>query len=278
MSWRVGVSTGAWIGHDIRAAIDAIAAAGFHAAELGTPPGHFDPWSVDQIRMLATRLPALQIAPVSIHAPFGGLLDLSDPNPHHRHAAVGGILAAASALRELGGRIVVAHTTDVPRDGQDLGRRLADCATALSVLHRSCAQMQMTLAIENPLPHLIGGHPDEFATLLERVGADARVCLDTSHATLGPHLERFLDVTEGRIVHVHANDHRGDRDEHLAPGSGVVPWERIGERLAAAGFDGWLILELNYETSTAPGGLVRAGDELVRRMGALPAGDRRRAS
>ena len=278
MIWRVGVSTGAWIGHEIRAAIDAIAAAGFHAAELGTPPGHFDPWSIDQLRAVAARLTSAKIAPVSIHAPFGGLLDLSDPNPHHRHAAVGGILAAASALRELGGRIVVAHTTDVPREGQDVPRRLADCASALGVLQRSCAQMQMTLAIENPLPHLIGGHPDEFAWLLHQVGEEARVCLDTSHATLGPHLDRFLDVTNGRIVHVHANDHHGDRDAHLAPGDGIVPWERIGERLAAAGFDGWLILELNYETSTAPGGLARAGAELVRRMNALPAGLERRAS
>ena len=29
--------------------------------------------------------------PRSIHAPFGGLLDLSDPNRHHRHAAIGAI-------------------------------------------------------------------------------------------------------------------------------------------------------------------------------------------
>lgn len=278
MNWRVGVSTGAWIGHDIRAAIDAIAAAGFHAVELGTPPGHFDPWSLDQLRAVASRLAAAKITPVSIHAPFGGLLDLSDPNPHHRHAAVGGILAAASALRELGGTIVVAHTTDVPREGQDVERRLADCASALVMLRRSCAQMQMTLAIENPLPHLVGGHPDEFEWILRHVGEEARVCLDTSHATLGPHLDRFLEVVDGRIVHVHANDHHGDRDAHLAPGDGIVPWGRIGERLAAAGFDGWLILELGYETSTAPGGLARAGAELVRRIDAHPAGLERRAS
>jgi len=137
VKWRVGVSTGACVGRDITAALDAVQQAGFHGIEVGTTPGHFDPWNMDQVRALAARINASGIVPISIHAPFGGLLDLSDPNPHHRHAAVGGIMAAASALRQLGGSIVVVHTTDVPRNGQDVSQRLADCASALTVLSHS---------------------------------------------------------------------------------------------------------------------------------------------
>ena len=265
--WRVGVSTGAWVGQDIAQALDAIEQAGFHGIEVGTPPGHFDPWNMDQVRALACRMSAAGIAPVSIHAPFGGLLELSDPNPHHRHAAVGGILAAASALRRLGGRVVVAHTTDVPRSGEDVSRRLGDCAASLNVLAHSCAHMHMTLAIENPLPHLIGGAPDEFGWILGHVDSGARVCLDTSHATLGGHLERLLAVIGDRVVHVHANDHHGTRDEHLAPGSGVVPWATIGAHLERVRFEGWLILELNREISGSPASLDAARAELVRRLG-----------
>lgn len=267
MSWSVGVSTGAWVGHDINRALDAIEQAGFHAIEVGTPPGHFDPWNTDQVRALAERMRASGVVPVSIHAPFGGLLDLSDPNPHHRHAAVGGILAAASALRELGGRVVVVHTTDVPRDGQDVSRRLADCSSALAVLLRSCLHMDMTLAVENPLPHLIGGHPDEFEWILQHIGDGARVCLDTSHATLGNHWARLFEVVGERVVHVHANDHHGSSDEHLAPGSGTVPWQTIGESLKSVGFAGWLILELNRELSASPLDLARAREQLMERLG-----------
>lgn len=267
MSWRVGVSTGAWVGHDISRALDAIEQARFPAVEVGTPPGHFDPWNTDQVRALAHRMSAAGIAPVSIHAPFGGLLDLSDPNPHHRHAAVGGILAAASALRELGGKVVVVHVTDVPRHGEDVSRRLHDCAVPLAVLARACAQMSMTLAIENPLPHLIGGHPDEFAWVLGQVGDEAGVCLDTSHATLGHHWERFVEVAGGRIVHVHANDHHGARDEHLAPGNGIVPWPAVGASLRSVGFAGWLILELNAELSASAASLECARDQLIDRLG-----------
>jgi sugar phosphate isomerase/epimerase len=267
MSWRVGVSTGAWVDQDIGGALEAIEKAGFHAIEVGTPPGHFDPWNTDQVRALAARMGAAGIVPVSIHAPFGGLLDLSDPNPHHRHAAVGAIMVAASVLHELGGKVVVAHTTDVPRDGQDVGRRLSDCASALSVLSRSCSQMGMTLAIENPLPHLIGGHPDEFEWVLRHVADGARACLDTSHATLGNHLGRLLEVTGHRLAHVHANDHRGSRDEHLAPGSGMVPWPTIGAYLREVRFDGWLILELNREISGSPTALDAARARLIQLLG-----------
>lgn len=264
--WRIGVSTGAFVG-DASAAIDAIGTAGFQGVEVGTPPGHFDPWNLDQVRALASQLRRLEITPVSIHAPFGGLLDLSDPNPHHRHAAVGGILATASALRELGGRIVVVHTTDVPREGQDVGIRLADCASALAVLVRSCSHMGMTVAVENALPHLIGGHPDELAFVLARIGNEARVCFDTSHATLAPGWERWFDVVGERIVHVHANDHRGDRDAHLAPGDGIVPWDALGCRLRHAGFGGWVILELDRELTGSPEALSRAREQLLARLG-----------
>ena len=270
MSWKVGTSTGAWVGNDIGAALGAIEEAELHAIEVGTPPGHFDPWNMDALRDLSARLAASRIVPISIHAPFGGLLDLSDPNPHHRHAAVGGIVAAAVALRDLGGRVVVVHTTDVPRNGEDVARRLDDCASALAVLVRSCAHMGMTVAVENPLPHLIGGHPDEFQWILRHIGEAARVCLDTSHATLGGHWGRLFAVAGERVAHVHANDHRGTRDEHLPPGDGQVPWSTIGADLRRVGYSGWLILELDRETSASAPGLVRARSQLVRLLGDDP--------
>lgn len=267
MNWRIGVSTGAWIGDDVAHAIDAIVRCGFRGIEVGTPPGHFDPWNVDQVRGLAERLQDTSVQPVSIHAPFGGLLDLSDPNPHHRHAAVGGILAAASALRDLGGRIVVVHATDVERVNEDVQRRLHDCATSLRVLLRSLEHMHMTLAVENPLPHLVGGHPDEFAWLLRESGEGARVCLDVSHATLGPDVARWLGLVAPRLVHVHANDHHGHFDDHLPPGSGVAPWLAIAGQLKHLEYEGWLILELNRDVSRSPEQLERARDGLLRVLG-----------
>jgi sugar phosphate isomerase/epimerase len=219
-------------------------AAGVTAVEVATPPRHFDPWRNDEVLALAGRMRQLSIKPVAIHAPFGGLLDLTDPNPQHRHAAIGAVLSAASALRDAGGSRVVVHVSDVPRDGQHVQERLDRAAEGLGVLARACRHMQVELIVETPLPHLIGGSPDEFATVIGSLDPSVGVCFDTSHTTLGRQWERFVELAGNRLVHLHANDHRGQFDDHLAPGDGTIDWRMIRQSLEAVGFDGWIVLEL----------------------------------
>lgn len=267
MTARIGASTGCVLDRPIFEVVDRLVAAGIAGIEVSTPPRHFDPWQLDQVVRLRDRLREAAIQPVSMHAPFGGLLDLSDPNPHHRHAAIGAVMTAGRALKDLGGSILVVHTTDVPRNGQDVGMRLHHCATALTILDRLCRDLDLVLAIESPLPHLIGGSPDEFAWLLDRVGPGARVCLDTSHVTLGHAWSRFVDVARGRLVHVHANDHRGQYDDHLPPGDGIVDWAGVAASLAAVNFDGWIILELNCAAGDIEATFRRGAGQLARLLG-----------
>lgn len=262
MTWRLAASTGCCANMPIVRTLEGLREAGVTAVELGTPPRHFDPWSHQQIGELAERLRALAIHPVAIHAPFGGLLDLSDPNPHHRHAAIGATLAAAAAGREVGSSRIVVHTTDVVRNGQNVDERLSHCGGSLRVLARACAHMEVTLLVETPLPHLIGGHPDEFAALIAPLDRAVGVCFDTSHATLGHHWDRFVQVAGDRLMHVHANDHRGQFDDHLPPGEGIIDWSHIRETLAQLAFDGWIVLELACPPGPLPdymrGALARA--------------------
>jgi sugar phosphate isomerase/epimerase len=244
MSWRFAVSTGCCVDRPITQTLEGLHEAGVTAAELGTPPRHFDPWSQDQIAGVRRCLAEWAIEPVAIHAPFGGLLDLTDPNPHHRHAAIGATLAAASALRDVGGSRVVVHVSDVERNGQDVSQRLELAVQSLRVLARACTRMQATLVVETPLPHLIGGHPDEFASVLGALDRSVGVCFDTAHTTLGHHWDRFMELVGDRLIHVHANDHRGQFDDHLPPGQGIIDWAHIRDTLRHAGFDGWIVLEL----------------------------------
>ena len=244
MTWRFAGATGGCADRPIVSTIDAFHRAGYTAVELGTPPGHFDPWSHDAVRALRTCLRHLSIEPVAIHAPFGGLLDLTDPNPHHRHAAIGAILSAATALREVGGSRIVVHVSDVPRHGADVGARLAHGTEALSALGRALQQMSVTLLVETPLPHLIGGQPDEFAAILSRLDPSIGVCIDTSHTTIVDHWDGFMRVAGDRLMHVHLSDHRGRFDDHLPPGQGSIDWGRVRASLERIGFDGWMVLEL----------------------------------
>jgi sugar phosphate isomerase/epimerase len=207
--------------------------------------------------------------PVAVHAPFGGLLDLSDPNGHHRSAAIAAILDAAGLLARLGGRIVVVHASDVPR-GPDAASRLAHAADSLQRLHDACARDGLTLAIETPMPHVVGGAVDEFAWLVDRIGRDARVCIDTGHATLGHQWDAFINALGRRIVHVHAADHRGRDDDHLPPGDGTIDWGHIGAGLRRIGYSGWVMLELRCTAEPMADSFRRAAGTLRDRFAPAP--------
>lgn len=267
MTWHIGLSTGCCINRPIADVLDALQDGPIRGVEISTPPRHFDPWRQAEIAAVRERLVRHAIAAISIHAPFGGLLDLSDPNPHHRHAAIGAVLTAAAALRDLGGSLVVVHVSDVPRNPSDVQERLANCAGALEVLGRACEHMQMVLAVESPLPHLVGGHPDEFEWIFKRLDERIRVCLDTGHTTLGHHWRRFLEVAGPRLKHVHANDHRGQYDDHLPPGDGAIDWREIRDGLRNLSFDGWIMLELSCPSDPLAPQFGRALQQLEKLLG-----------
>jgi sugar phosphate isomerase/epimerase len=258
---RIAASTGCCIDRPILGVLDDLRRAHITAVEIGTPPRHFDPWQYQAVTALGDQLRQLSISPIAIHAPFGGLLDLTDSNAHHRHAGIGAVLSAASALRAVGGDRVVVHVSDTPRQGQNVEERLRHATDSFRVLARACAQMGMRLIIETPLPHLIGGDPDEFAAVVGPLDRSVGVCLDTSHATIGHGWNRFMELVSDRLVHLHANDHRGSRDDHLPPGEGIIDWRNVRDALERVGFDGWIVLEL----TCPPGPLGAYFDQAVRR-------------
>jgi sugar phosphate isomerase/epimerase len=261
MSWRIGISSGSCTDCPILDILPLLRASGAGGVELGTPPRHFDPWSADQVQAVARYLRETGLEAVSIHAPFGGALDLADPNPHHRHAAIGAILIAASAIKKMGGRLVVVHPSDLERHNHEAGARLADAARSLALLTENCAHAGLTLVVETPLPHLIGGHPDEFAWILERLPAAAGVCLDTGHTALGRTWRQFMAVAGNRLVHVHASDNRGQFDDHLPPGDGTIDWPDIVRTLEAVDFAGWVMLELQRPRDNAAAYFHRAFEQ-----------------
>jgi len=255
------VATGICTERPILTVLDDLEAAGIRGLEFGTPTHHFVPWEPAQVDAVMRRLRGSSLMPVSMHAPFGGRLDLSDADPHRLHDTLQTLLATAEALAHLGGQVLVTHATDVPRNGEDVMARLDRAARALRVLMQGCQQWGIALAIESPLPHLIGGHPDEFAWLLNQLGPDARVCLDTGHTHLGGHWRRFVEIAGSRLTHVHAHDNHGQFDDHLPPGDGQIDWREIASTLEQANYRGWIMLELQCPAEPLAGYVSRAWDQ-----------------
>lgn len=244
MSWSIGIATGGCVERPICDVLDTLHHAGASGVELGTPPRHFDLWKAGDVAAVGHSLRRMPLRAVSIHAPFGPSLDLAHPDPRHRQAGVAAAIAAARALKALGGRIVVAHPSDLVRHGADIAARLEASAASLREVAAACCHEGLQLAIESPLPHLIGGHPDEFAWLLAHVADGSGVCLDTGHVALGRSWRRFAELCDGRLVHIHASDNHGQYDDHLVPGEGIIDWTDIASTLRALRFDGWVMLEL----------------------------------
>ena len=246
MTWPLGIATGGQHDRPILDVLRLVESAGFTGVEIGTPPHHFDPWQPSEVEAVHENLDASGVRALSIHAPFGGILDLSESNPQHRHAAIGGIVQAATVLQRLGGTTVVVHPTDVPRTAGEVSGRIENSTRALVTLAGVCRRMGLRLAVETPLPHLIGGQPDEFTSILEKLEGDVGVCLDTSHLWLGGLWDEMVRLVGHRVIHVHASDNRGTYDDHLTPGDGIIPWDRVAGSLHEAGFAGTVILEITF--------------------------------
>jgi sugar phosphate isomerase/epimerase len=71
--------------------------------------------------------------------------------------------------------------------------------------------------------------------------------LDLSHSAVS-HSDalEMLTAMDDRLAHLHVADGTGlPKDEHLVPGRGNQPCAEVLERLAARGFDGHIIVEIN---------------------------------
>ncbi|WP_250279221.1 sugar phosphate isomerase/epimerase [Frankia sp. Cppng1_Ct_nod] len=104
-------------------------------------------------------------------------------------------------------------------------------------------------AVENMFPLRARGREiSAYAPDWSPVEDDYRhVTLDLSHTSVSRSDALAMADTLGeRLVHVHIADGMGfAKDEHLVPGRGNQPCAELLERLAARGFDGTVVVEIN---------------------------------
>lgn len=149
---------------------------------------------------------------------------------------------SAEAARELGAGVVVVHPPfRWQRDyAQDFTAGLA----------RMQEETGVVFAVENMYPLRAGGaEMAPYAPHWNPVPYDyPAVTLDLSHtAVSGSDALEMAAALDGRLAHVHLADGTGvtNRDEHLVPGRGAQPCAELLARLAAQGYQGVVVLEVN---------------------------------
>jgi sugar phosphate isomerase/epimerase len=162
-----------------------------------------------------------------VHLPFHGI-NPGSPFEHVREGAVRELEAALEAAADLGARKAVAHATAAAWgpawDDDVLHERLFESIERLDAV---ADDRGIELCVEN----VPGGAFDtnDFQELFEATSASAT--LDTGHARMHGRdsggIAAFVDDYGDRISHVHLNDTRVPRDEHLPFGAGTLDFERI---------------------------------------------------
>jgi sugar phosphate isomerase/epimerase len=160
----------------------------------------------------------------------------------------GKLVRAKEMAEKLGARVVVVHPPfRWQRDyAKDFGPGL----------ERMREESDVVFAVENMYPLRAGGaEVAAYAPNWNPVLMDVpHVTLDLSHtAASGSDALVMADELGSRLSHVHMADGTGvtNRDEHLVPGRGAQPCAPLLEKLAADGYPGTVVLEVNTRRATS---------------------------
>lgn len=253
MKWEIGLSTGIAYRGPIEGVLPYVSDCGFRAIEVCTAREHFrfdDPGAVaDARRSLDER----RLRVHSLHAPFGHELNLTGTDAELRRYTLERLTLAADALQALGGRLYVIHPGgEDQRWVWERQERLDLSVMGLTRVWEECRRRDLTLIVETPLPHLLGGQMEDLSWIMERLPDEGvGMCLDTSHTALGGCLFEAIERFGRRLLHVQASDNRGHTDDHLVPGEGVIDWPRVLSSLERVGYDGVFMLEVTGHGNVA---------------------------
>jgi len=239
-----------------------IAAAGFQAVEIFATRSHFDYATRQEIRALAQAFADNQLQLVSLHAPTSRDLSL------HREGGIPLSICEVErsrrieAMDELKRVLDVADDLPFPRLVLHMGgsRETADprkrdaAFSSLEHLTLHAHHAGVTICVENTTSEM--GDPAYLRTFVDETRLIAvRFNFDVGHAHLadGPEdarIAKAFDPLRDLVASAHIHDNHGEKDEHLPPYDGTIPWPATLALLKStpAGADLPLTLELKEKT------------------------------
>ncbi len=168
---------------------------------------------------------------VLVHLPFVDL-DLGTPRETVRAASIQEHRACLDTAAELGAKKAVLHasTHATPPEWGESTTKPRILASVRELTAYGAAN-GIEICVEN-LPDVVYAI-DEIDDIVTET--DASLTLDTGHARVSGYdaaeTAAFLESNLNRVSHIHVNDSRGPKDEHLPVGSGTTDFATIFEPL-----------------------------------------------
>ncbi len=233
-------------------------AEGFDAVDLNGP---------DKAFAGAVRAAGLAVGTVDL----AGTQKLLSPDTATRQEGVEEGIARLQAIKDLGGD--KAFCVFFPADARQSKRNSFDYwKSSFPDVAREAARLGVRIAVEGwpgPNNSALGVTPETLRAMFETVPTDAfGINYDPSHLIrVGVDYRRFLNEFAPRVIHAHGKDTAPDAEgaylygdisptwaksvafgdgawRYTIPGEGVADWSLICPRLAQAGFDGVIAIEL----------------------------------
>jgi len=258
------ISTGCFYRSPIQDVLHWFAKYEFTDLEICSFPAHLDFHDHEQVKTAGKMIRDSGLRAHSFHAPFAEGIDISSWDESIRSSSIDELRLACDAAKNLGSQYIVLHPG--PEKERNLSPhewypKMRLTAESLNAVANHCTDLNLTLLLENMLPHLMFGHIADLMYLLGAVeSTNVGTCLDTGHAFLSGDLSRVANKLSGHLWMIHANDNCGKWDDHFPPGDGDIEWKPLLEQLIREGFDGSFVLELNGngEPDEILSGAVRA--------------------
>jgi sugar phosphate isomerase/epimerase len=216
-------------------------------------PPHFPSGDFPAADGVSRRMAEHGIRVASVHAPLypdvrtykkDRWYSLSSVDEAHRLESVAVTARVAGWLARNGGGTVVLHTS-FPA-GQWYPHRWGAFLSSMNEL-LDAVPAGVRFAVENT--PVDSGQVSVILDIVDRYPADrVGVCLDLGHAHIEENALSAVRAAGPRLIHVHASDNRGEKDEHLVPGKGAIPWDDVAKALRETGFDGPFTVELRDYT------------------------------
>lgn len=179
-----------------------------------------------------------------VHLPFADL-DLGTPRDRIREASLDEQRACIDVAAEMGAEKAVLHASSHATPPEwSRSEVFPNAVESVRRLDAFGADRDVEVCVEN-LPGVLPTVHDFEEVFAE---TDAAMTLDTGHARVdgldAAGTADFLDRHQDRVSHVHANDAREARDEHVPTGSGTTDFGTIFEPLVESGWDGTISIEV----------------------------------
>jgi sugar phosphate isomerase/epimerase len=250
----VGISTWVYVTVPIEEALKKIHGAGIQYVELwGNTPAHLDPVThpIERAGEVSDALMALDMKPVSFHAPFLGL-DLSSTDEDVRIVSVASMMRSVEFCGEVACPQLVLHVSASPgvENRAVLDETMKFTVESLNEVTDYAHKNDVEILLENMVihpNHLRMG--SEVKELLELVSCfqerGVGICIDTGHSLLNKR-DPSEDIRQaGRHLRsLHINDNDGITDSHLMPGRGMIDWPAVYSALKDVEYTGVFLFEL----------------------------------